>query len=298
MGDHTHGQGEVMLSYRYMFMNMDGNRDGTKTLTNDEVLQDYMVTPTKMPMQMHMLGAMYAVSDQLTLMAMASYIQSEMDHLTRMGGEFTTESSGIGDVSLTGLITLGEFGNQRMHAHLGVRIPTGSIEQMDVTPASSPDETILPYPMQIGSGTFDLLPGITYLGQKGNLSWGNQIKGTIRLGENDNGYTLGNRVLLNGWLGFRASDWFAPMLRLELNSWGKIDGADDRLNPNMIHTADPDLKSGTRIDIGLGTNFLIPAGSLEDLRFAAELTLPFYQNLDGPQMETDWILTFGLQYSL
>lgn len=301
MGDHTHGKGEVMFSYRYMYMNMDGNRNDTESLTTDEVLDSYMVTPTQMPMQMHMFGIMYAVSDNLTLMGMVNLLQNEMDHATRMSNPetaFTTESSGLGDISLTGLITLGEFGNQRVHAHAGVSIPTGSIEEMDVTPVSAPNETILPYPMQLGSGTFDLLPGITYLGQKGDVSWGSQAKAEIRLGENDNDYALGNRLKLNSWLGLRATDWFAPTLRLEMNTWGDISGADSRLNPNMIHTADPDLKAGTRVDLGLGTNFFIYKGPLKDVRLAAEFGLPFYQNLEGPQMETDWTLMLGLQYTM
>jgi hypothetical protein len=29
MGEHPHAAGEFMLSYRYMFMSMKGNRDGT-----------------------------------------------------------------------------------------------------------------------------------------------------------------------------------------------------------------------------------------------------------------------------
>ena len=296
MSDHTHGQGEIMFSYRYMYMNMDGNRDGTKTLSNDEVLQNFMVTPTKMPMQMHMLCVMYAISDRITLMGMGSYLQNDMDHLTRMGGKFTTTSSGIGDLSLTGLISLAEFGNQRLHAHTGVSIPTGSIEEMDVTPASAPDETQLPFPMQLGSGTLDLLPGLTYLGQKGDFSWGLQTKAKFRTGENDNGYTLGNRYTTTGWLGARATPWFAPSLRVELNSWEDIEAIDTGNYP--VHTADPTLKAGNRIDLGLGANVFIPEGTFSDVRFAAEFTTPFYQSLDGPQMEQGWVLTFGLQYTM
>ncbi len=40
MGDHTHGGGEVMLSYRFMDMRIQGNRDGT-----DEVSPEQVVSP-------------------------------------------------------------------------------------------------------------------------------------------------------------------------------------------------------------------------------------------------------------
>ena len=34
MGGHTHDAGGVMLSYRYMDMHMDGNRDGTSRVSD------------------------------------------------------------------------------------------------------------------------------------------------------------------------------------------------------------------------------------------------------------------------
>jgi len=196
MGDHAHKKGEFMASYRYMFMNMDGNRDGTNSLSDSEVLQDFMVTPVDMTMDMHMFGAMYGVSDNLTVMAMVPFVSKEMEHLTRMGTRFTTNSEGIGDIKTTALYTIFDKDKQRVHLNLGASFPTGSINERDDTPAG--DDQILPYPMQIGSGTFDLLPGITYLGQSGKGSWGAQALTTLRLGKNDNGYRLGNKYQLSG----------------------------------------------------------------------------------------------------
>lgn len=193
MGDHTHSRGEVMLSYRFMRMSMDGNRMDTGPVTPAEVLADFMVTPLRMSMTMHMAGLMVAPSDRLTLMATASYVRLEMDHRTRMGGEFTTTASGVGDIKVSGLLELFNRNRQALHLNLGVSVPTGSIEMADVTPASAPDEAILPYPMQIGSGTTDLLPGVTYLGQVDHWSWGAQARATIRMGENDRSYRLGKR---------------------------------------------------------------------------------------------------------
>jgi len=80
MGDHNHKVGELMLSYRYMNMDMDGNRDGSDRLSAQQVLNGpdgspagsdgFLVTPLSMTMEMHMFGAMYAVNDRLTLMGM------------------------------------------------------------------------------------------------------------------------------------------------------------------------------------------------------------------------------------
>ena len=36
-------------------------------------------------------------------------------------------------------------------------------------------------------------------------------------------------------------------------------------------------------------------GVLEGQRLFAEFGVPIYQNLDGPQLETDWVLNIGVQ---
>lgn len=282
-----------MFSYRYMFMNMNGNRNGTDSVSDSEVLEQFMVTPTKMTMEMHMFGGMYAPSDDLTLMVMVPYIVKDMDHLTRNGTEFTTNSEGFGDIQTSGLYKIFDRNNQRIHLNLGFSVPTGSINERDDTPAG--DDQILPYPMQIGSGTFDLLPGITYLGQSKQNSWGAQAMGTLRLGENSNGYRLGNQLQLTTWVARNWTDWLSTSLRLKGRTWGNIDGEDDRLNPMMIPTADPDRRAGTQLDIGFGLNLYAPKGNLKGGRLAIEFELPLYRALDGPQLETDWQLTLGLQ---
>ena len=293
MGGHTHDAGGVMLSYRYMSMHMEGNRDGTDRLSNSEVLADYMVTPTSMDMDMHMFGAMVGINDKLTVMAMLPYVSKSMKHLTRSGRKFTTKAEGIGDIKISGLYKITDQAGHKLHLNLGMSLPSGSIDERDDTPAAN--NAKLPYPMQLGSGTYDLIPGITYQGQGGNYSWGSQVTATIRNGENDNDYTLGNKVELSGWLQRQWSNSFSTSVRLNAQSWSDIDGADPDLNPNMISTADPELRAGKRVDMLLGVIYHARNGALKGNRFALEVGKPVYQKLDGPQLETDLILTAGWQ---
>lgn len=44
-----------------------------------------------------------------------------------------------------------------------------------------------------------------------------------------------------------------------------------------------------------GINWLGRAGALRGHRLGAELLLPVYRHLDGPQLETDWTLRIGWQ---
>ena len=109
-GDHTHKAGEWMLSYRYGFIKMDGNRDGTDDLTSVEVLADFTVAPLDMTMEMHMFGLMYGVTDRLTLMGMGYYVRKSMNHVTCMDKKFEVESKGLGDTKLLGLLTIHDSG--------------------------------------------------------------------------------------------------------------------------------------------------------------------------------------------
>jgi len=296
MGDHLVAKGKWMVSYRYSFMSMDGNRDGTDNLTTDEVLNEFPVTPEDMTMEMHMFGVMYAPADNLTLMAMLPFVSKEMDHITRRNTTFTTESEGLGDLKFTGLYQLFNQNRQSVHLNLGFSVPTGSIDERDDTPAG--DDVILPYPMQIGSGTLDLRPGIAYLGQTEDWSWGAQANAVLRLGENDRGYTVGNRYQLTGWAAHQLSDQFSVSLRLDGETWEDYDGADPALNPDIIPTADPNLRGGTRFDLGLGLNVHLPNSDFPVDRLAVEFEVPLYQSLDGPQLKTDWQLTLGIKSGL
>ncbi len=294
MGGHIHGASEWMVSYRFMRMDMDGNRKGTSRVSTSDVLTDFMVAPLNMTMDMHMFGLMYAPTNTLTLMAMVPYLDIEMDHVTRMGNKFTTESDGIGDIKVSALYSLLDTGNHKVHLNAAISLPTGDIDQEDDTPAG-PNQK-LPYPMQLGSGTWDLLPGITYSGQDGAWSWGSQALATIRLGENSNDYTLGNRLNLTGWVGHQLGRPANMTLRLDGQTWGNIDGADPDLNPMMVPTADPDRRGGTRLDLLAGVDYMRHSGALTGNRLAIEGGVPIYQDLDGPQLETDWLLTVGWQF--
>jgi len=322
MGDHMHKAGEFMLSYRFMHMDMAGNRIGTDEVSPEEIVttvpnrffgqpmqpQTLRVVPTEMPMNMHMFGAMYAPTDWITLMGMVNYIDKSMDHITFDGpmgntrlGTFTTESEGFGDTSLTALIRLFDKprvdGNDHVHLNLGLSLPTGSITETDdiLTPMGGTPTVRLPYSMQLGSGTFDLLPGITYTGRDGDFSWGAQYRATLRLeDENDEGYRRGHVHEATAWLAYQWEPWISTSLRVAGSSEGQIEGID----PNImgpVQTADPDNYGGERVDLFAGVNLVGQNGDLRGHRLAFEVGAPVYQDLNGPQMETDWTLTVGWQ---
>ncbi len=298
LGTHTHLAGEWMIGYRFMGMGMEGNQIGTLEMSEDAVLEDFMVTPTDMTTQMHMLEVMYAPSNALTLMVMLPYHRRFMNHVTRADMRFATESSGIGDLVLEGLYTfVGDVmkDDHRLLFNAGLSVPTGSIERSGDTPAA--EDQHLPYPMQFGSGTVDLRPGLTYLGESRSLAWMLQTRGVVRLGSNSRDYTLGDRFQATAWTAWAWTEWLSPSLQVDGAIWGNVEGADPELNPMMVPTADPTRRGGRRVDLAPGFLLYAPRGKLEGQRIAVQLSIPVYQSLDGPQLGQDWMLTVGWSWT-
>ncbi|GAA3634268.1 transporter [Flavivirga jejuensis] len=297
MGDHVHHKGEFMVSYRFMTMDMRQLREGTDDVTNADAFINYTVAPQDMIMNMHMLGLMYAPSDKITLMVMANYLENDMNLQMGNGNEFSTNTNGLGDVSVNALYGIFNKNKKALHAQIGVSIPTGSIEEKSVLPTSMDNAVQLPYPMQTGTGSFGAKLGLTYLAQCDKFSWGHQLTGMVNINDNDQDYKFGNRYNFNNWVAVKASGNLSASIRLEGVLVDKIDGASDLLNPMMVTTADTVNSGGTYINSGFGLNYLVVNGGLKGLRFAAEYTTPLYQDLNGIQLKQNYNLTFGLQYA-
>lgn len=293
MGDHTHKKGEIMFSYRAMLMSMDGLLNGTDDISRSDT--GYMINPESMTMQMHMLGFMYAPSDRITLMLMANYNTNEMDlHVNPTGVNFTTKSSGFGDLKLGALVNVLDKNNNRVHANIGLSIPTGSIEARDATPMAN--DAILGYNMHLGSGTLDPSMGLTYTGKKGIFGWGIQSMFTFRVGINDRGYGLGEKAEATAWGSVKAADFISFSTRLKYTFIGGIAGADEEMNAMMMPLFDTNNSGRKQLDLNFGSNLVIKA--VDGLRVGLEMGLPVYQDTNGVQMKNTLAGTIGVQYAL
>jgi hypothetical protein len=302
LGGHTHPAGQTMFGYQFMHMNMSDMYQGTDKVSPAEVFaQGFGAVHLEMEMDMHMFEVMHAPTDRLTLMAMVPFKEMSMLHEMDTGERFTQEASGIGDVEVWALYTfLGDIrkGGHRLVFNGGLSIPTGSIDVKDHRMGNpTVPKAMLEYPMQLGSGTFDLMPGLTYLGESGRWSWGAQTIETIRLGENDADYTFGNQYRLSAWAAYGITEWFAPSLRVDGRWWEDVDGADARLAANPTPEGRNYLQGGRRVDLLFGINFYIPDGWLEGNRLMIEGGFPIYQQLDGPQLGASWSFTLGWSYA-
>jgi len=298
---HTHPAGMWMVSYKFMHVNMNGLRDGNSDVSIDKVIPmngtkyGYMMAPTKMTMDMHMMMVMYGVTDRLTAMAMTTYLENRMHMLMDMGmgnrAEAPMHTSGFGDTELRGIYKINEY----FVGSLGLSLPTGSIDKESEIMGMRFHE---PYDMQLGSGTFDLKPAVTYsaLSDDAKWNWGAQAMYTYHIGKNDNHYSLGDSFKVTSWLQ-RALGPFTSWVRLAFNMTGRINGQDPEiqklLDPMMgapTPDADPNNYGGQRLDGMIGLSYT--RGSLS---IGFEGGMPLYQHLNGLQLKADWLINAGIQ---
>ncbi len=303
MGDHVHAKGEWMISYRAMLMNMKTLTNGDDKVSDSEVKQEgYMMVPEDMDMVMHMLGGMYAQSDQVTWMLMIPYRSNTMDMrmlpMGNMGGNAmnngmmnmpmhsSMDSSGLGDIKLGSLVLLHDSMADRVHLNLSVSLPTGSINE------KNDQGGVLPYPMQLGSGSVDLHLGATWLHQWESFSFGSQLMSVLRSASNNKGYQLGNEYQWANWLA-KPVGLVSLSANLKYVVKEDIEGADERLAANRSTSANPSNQGGEWLMAGVGMNVQLPKAN----RLAFEYQVPAYQKVNGIQLAQDQVMTFGWQMS-
>ena len=316
MEDHIHNAGKMMFSYRTLGLAMDGLRDITD-ISIEDALDDYTMVPIRMQTRMHMFGAMFAPHDRVTLMAMMNYRNDFMEmqvthrHIPE-GYYYQTEdhwltTAGPGDLRLSALIPFLNTSNTDLRLNAGVSIPTGPINPRFIY---SSNRIIRDphYPMQLGSGSFELRPGLTFAATHGSWSYGVQTRGAIRLNRNSQNYRLGPTIGATLWSARRFNDWLSISLRGAFENWGNVTTfTSEKERESYRHndtaairttqsdypspTMDPNLQGGTRGSLAVGMNFSCPdriGGILARQRLAIEFQMPVYENLDVQQMELDW----------
>lgn len=318
MGDHLHAKGEWMLSYRFMRMDMHGNQQGRERITPEQIVTQIpnrfaanpmmpptlRVVPLEMTTDMHMFGVMRGLSDNVTLMLMLNLVEKDMEHVTFAGGmgttvlgRFRTRISGLGDTRVSALVQVYRDPVHAVHLNLGLSLPTGDNDETGavLTPMGMMPRARLPYAMQLGTGTYNAEPGVTYSGISHHFNWGAQLLYSTPIdGFNDEGYRPGDRFALTAWLGYAFTPALNVTVRTSYRDLDRIDGLDPLIMA-AVQTADPGNYGGQTTDIAFGANYLVQSGTLKGHRFALEYQTVLNQDVNGVQLEMADMLTLGYQ---
>ena len=292
MADHKHHQNEIMLSYRIMPMGMDSLIDGSRKISLENVQSSYMMSPKDMQMTMHMIGAMWGYSNDITLTAMMGLSDNKMTMINQMNQTSEMTSSGLNDIKVGAIFNLNNSKSSRTIGNIGVSLPVGSIKE------KNNDGIHLPYGMQLGSGTYDLNLGLTHTIYLNDMSFGGQVNGRIRTGRNALNYRLGNKYQGTAWIQKLWSNTISSSLRISATGTTDITGKDNTLTAMQIGMSPMyNTNQGSLItDIGIGINYR--ATFIQNTRIAGEVSTPISQNSNAIALSSGTSIALGIQYSL
>lgn len=316
---------EFRFKLSQMFMSMGPFRNGTTDVSTGSLLgipngtTSFAVAPSEMRMYMTMFGGAYSFTDDFALMVMSSYKRNDMDmefntplrrnmlgnNPTRATG-FTMQSSGLGDIKVLGKYRLWSDDTLAPRHQLGVigglSLPSGNInKRFTNSPLTGQNGTLLPYKMQMGSGTVDPMIGLSYQGSRDPVWYGFNAWWTGRLYDNEQGYQQGDEIKwdLFGMYQFHEK----ALVHLQLNghwedSYDGLPGATRNNNNGLVRNPmtgslvfasplfDPANYGFTKVNITAGMQFQpFPLHIIE-----LSGSVPIHQDVNGPQLKEEYRL--------
>jgi hypothetical protein len=225
---------------------------------------------------------------------------------------FKMKSDGLGDTMFMSKYLLYAddklIPTSQLSLFVGASLPTGSIDERNTEhPMAMRQGELLPYGMQLGSGTYDPILGFVYSGSSSPYWWGANALYTGRLYDNDRNYRLGDEVRVDLYGMYQARHDLVFELQLNGKTWGGIKGEMDEAvsgqsgrvvrgngnSPYMTPLWNPDNYGGSKIGVTAGVQWQPAPLSILELSVGA----PLYQHLDGPQLGEAYrvMLTFYLE---
>lgn len=304
--------GDVMVGYRYMYSHQGNHMLHGSGSASDRAIASQgcgnnrkcTLAPSHMDMHMHMLDLMYAPTDWLNLMLMPQFVDMNMSQRSLAGisppETHDHETGGVGDTSLYALVKLLDIPGHHLHTAVGISAPTGDVGiKLNAgghhgSGTRYPDGTggFIHYGMQLGSGTWDFKPSVTYTGQADQWFWGAQLNGTVRLeDQNASGFILGDVFQSSVWGGYNLLNWLSASVRGVYTEQGKIRAG---FNEPHVMTSPVDLPfnyGGRYWDVGFGVSAFVPSGDFANNRVSFEWLQPVEDDVNGYQLRREGALS-------
>lgn len=311
---------DAMVGYRFMYSRQSGDTlHGSNPVSDLDIVNNggcgkgrnrCRLTPTYMNMNMHMLDIMYAPTAWLNLMLMPQFMDMDMNLRALNGappvppgGHVHTgtghATGGVGDTGMYALVKVLDIPVHHVHLGLGFSAPTGDVG-IKLRRSHQQDEGFIHYGMQLGSGTWDFKPSVTYTGKLGDWSWGAQASGTKRLeANNESGFAFGDMFQSTAWGGYSLTHWLSASIRGVYTLQGAVNGRfkptqgvvngkiTQDVNPKAGPMDFPSSYGGRYWDIGFGLNATVPSGALAGNSFGFEWLQPVGTDVNGYQLDRE-----------
>ena len=308
---------EFRIKIQPMFMRMQGLRSAASNIDGNRLLGmpvmggkptgKFMAVQKNMNMSMLNLAMGYSFSDDFFAGIMPMYRDNRMDMafnaamtaLTKQSG-YAMKSHGVADTMLMTKYRLYADdplipGNEAS-LFVGASLPSGSISKRNSThPLAIRRSELLPYGMQLGSGTVDPMLGVLYQGSSSPWWWGLDGVYTGRWYDNSRNYRLGNAVKVDAYVMNQLSYNFLWQLQANIEWKGHIHGQADEATsgfsghavhgnaatPFMTPLWNPYNYGGVKTSVTLGLQWQPAPLHIIDV----SVKLPVYQRLNGVQLK-------------
>lgn len=309
--------GKLVVSITPTIGNLSGIKMGTRTVSNEYIVtnvpfflnprQAVRVVPQNIAYRTQILGLSYGVTKDFNIVFNAGMVEKSLDALVFQGARgikpLTRNYPGIenlSDFALSGVYRIYQDDIHRVQVSLGFSLPTGT-NTGTFNNWVQPNGSVLNirgfYGMQTGTGTFDVMPGVVYAGYLGPLSWGASYRARFPLGPNRQGYLWGDLHELSGWGGYTWMPGLTTTFRASASLQGPIRGWDPAINGAAV-PANPLFYGGQRVELYGGGTISGKFIGYENWTLGAEVGLPVYQNLNGPQIMKNWQASVQLKVKI
>lgn len=305
--DNNLPQGRFVLSITPTFANYSGILIGTQGVSNDYIVSNVpfflkpktkvRIVPQDIAVDIQAVRLRYGVTNDFEIILDTGWVEKALDTLVFKGtsgikplGDNYPETSSIVDTILTGVYRIYQDNINRFQLSLGLSFPTGTD---DATfndfrlPTGKLTNTRGFYGMQLGTGTFDILPGVVYAGYLGPWSWGLSYRARLPLDYNSQGYKYGNLHEFNGWAGYTWIPGITTTFRVCGTTQGHIDGFDHLITGPAV-PANPLFYGGQRVELFGGGSIDGKLIGIDNALIMVEAGAPVYQDLNGPQIKKEW----------
>jgi hypothetical protein len=317
-GVDTPAAGKLVFSVLPSFTHMQGSRIGTRSVSAQEIVSTVAtpytpvgqhllrMVPRNLDVDAQGLSVAYGLTGDIALFASTSVVEKSVNMQAFKGlaglttlGWHTGATQGLGDTVVATIVRLHHDKTNQIKVNLGLSLPTGSTT--DSLYLLLPNNTVPEkrgfYAMQPGSGTVDILPGVTYSGLANAWSWGLAYRARLPLDRNAQGWRFGDLHEANAWAGYTWAPGLETTLRLNATSQGSIQG-DDPMIRGYAQGSTPGFYGGEQVSLfgGVilgGRWFGLPASQV-----GVEAGAPVYQRLNGPQLGRAWQVNMALRYKL
>lgn len=200
------------LTYRFMQRNFEGVAEADNA----------SFYPNEINTNLHIFAARFSLGAIGKLEIGSAYQKTEVQ-MDIMGEDISARIEGMTDTRIAYLHTARWANNNYLKADFGISLPTGNVNRTYTVSMMGRTKTSYISELgQLGSGTVDFNPVLTYKRFAGKLTFANKLDLRFRTGRNDRDYRLGNELRNSFWVQYNVRPDFYTFARINYRTWGDV----------------------------------------------------------------------------